>query len=289
MARLEEKLLDTLTPDQLEAGPPTGQWRQDRLVARPGERLFTDILVPLSGETGGWQALELALGMAQREGSQVLGLHIVPSAAQKEGQAAQAVKAEFKRRCQAASIAGDLLIEAGQIVRQICERARWADLIVMYPANPPGTKLMSRLSSGSRTVIYRSCRPVLTVPGPAAVPKRILLAYDGSSKAQEALFIAAYLAGQWPISLVVLNVSEADDEPDRLAEAQGYLETRGVTATFMPAQGNVPTAILTTAADEACDLIVMGGYTAKPVREVVLGSTVDQVLRESRRPILVCR
>jgi nucleotide-binding universal stress UspA family protein len=74
-----------------------------------------------------------------------------------------------------------------------------------------------------------------------------------------------------------------------LAEAESYLETRGVTATLMPTQGHVPTAILTIAADEACDLIVMGGYTATPIREVVLGSMVDQVLRESRRPILVCR
>jgi nucleotide-binding universal stress UspA family protein len=33
----------------------------------------------------------------------------------------------------------------------------------------------------------------------------------------------------------------------------------------------------------------MGGYSAKPVREVVLGSSVDEILRESRLPILICR
>lgn len=99
----------------------------------------------------------------------------------------------------------------------------------------------------------------------------------------------ARLTGQSPVSLVVLNVAEVDSEPDWLAEAEDYLETRGVTAPLVPAPGNVPTAILTTADDVVCDLIIMGGYTARPIHEVVLGSKVDQVLRESHRPILVCR
>jgi nucleotide-binding universal stress UspA family protein len=289
MARVEDRLLRAFTPDSLSAGPPPGQWRQERLAARHDERLFADILVPVSGESGGWQALDLALAVAQREGSQMLGLHIVSSADQKESEPAQAVKAEFERRCQIAGVSGNLVIDVGHIVRQIYERARWADLVVIYPANPPGAKLLSRLSSGSRTVIYRSCRPVLTVPGPASAPQRVLLAYDGSPKAREALFIAAYLTSQWQVSLGVVNVIEADNQPDRLAEAQSYLETHGLPATFISTRGDVAGAILATAADQDCDLLIMGGYAARPIREVVLGSTVDQLLRESQRPILICR
>jgi nucleotide-binding universal stress UspA family protein len=33
----------------------------------------------------------------------------------------------------------------------------------------------------------------------------------------------------------------------------------------------------------------MGGYGRRPELEVVLGSAVDQVLRESRSPVLICR
>ncbi len=40
---------------------------------------------------------------------------------------------------------------------------------------------------------------------------------------------------------------------------------------------------------EPFDLIVAGGYGSRPVLEVVLGSEVDQLLRESQRPILICR
>ncbi len=289
VARVGEKLRHTLTPDQLEAGPAPGQWRRERLSGRPDDQLFANLLVPVRGDEGGWHALELALAVARQEDGQLFGLHVVSSAAEKESQATQAVQIEFHRRCQAAGIPGELTIEVGDVVGKICERARWADLIVMYPANPPGTQLLSRLSSGSRNVIYRSCRPVLTVPGAASPLERVLLAYDGSPKAQEGLFVATYLTGRWQVSLVVMTVIEQDSHTAELTQAQQYLARRGVAATFKPAYGDVAEAILKTAAEQDSDLIIMGGYGIKPIREVVLGSKVDQVLRESRWPILVCR
>jgi nucleotide-binding universal stress UspA family protein len=46
---------------------------------------------------------------------------------------------------------------------------------------------------------------------------------------------------------------------------------------------------MVTAEERGCDLIIMGGYGFNPVLEVVLGSAVDEVLRTSRRPMLICR
>jgi nucleotide-binding universal stress UspA family protein len=116
------------------------------------------------------------------------------------------------------------------------------------------------------------------------------LAYDGSPKANEALSIAAYLADKWPISLVVVTVMDNGHiPPNTLSQAQGYLESLGVQATYMEASGSVPEAILKTAEEHTCDLIIMGGYGHGPVLEVVLGSAVDQVLRASQQPTLICR
>jgi nucleotide-binding universal stress UspA family protein len=46
---------------------------------------------------------------------------------------------------------------------------------------------------------------------------------------------------------------------------------------------------LSTAEAHDSDLILMGGYGYSPVVEVVLGSAVDEVLRASRQPVLICR
>ncbi|NIU60738.1 MAG: universal stress protein, partial [Pseudomonas stutzeri] len=99
--------------------------------------MFADILVPVSGEEMGWQALEQALEVARREGARLRGLHVVPSEAQRDSEEAQAVQAEFNRRCEAAGIPGELAIDVGGVARKICERVRWTDLAVVHLAHPP--------------------------------------------------------------------------------------------------------------------------------------------------------
>ncbi|MCB0032322.1 MAG: universal stress protein, partial [Anaerolineales bacterium] len=37
------------------------------------------------------------------------------------------------------------------------------------------------------------------------------------------------------------------------------------------------------------DLIIMGAFGATPVRQLILGSTVVDLLRETTQPVLLCR
>jgi nucleotide-binding universal stress UspA family protein len=290
VARVSERLLDAVMPDELQAGPPPGEWRAERLAARRDDRLFADILVAVNGEESGWHALEQALEVARREEARLHGLHVLPSEEQMENKEAQAVQAEFNRRCEAAGIPGELAVVTGKVARKICERGRWTDLVVLSLSYPPAPQPMAKLGSGLSTLLRRCPRPVLAVPGSASRLSRVLLAYDGSSKADEALFVATYLAGQWQIPLVVVTVIEMGrTTSETLARAQSYLETHGVQAVFVKESGPVAEAILKTADEHQSDLIIMGGYGHSPVLEVVLGSAVDQVLRASQRPMLICR
>jgi hypothetical protein len=101
-------------------------------------------------------------------------------------------------------VKGHLVIGVGEVAEGICSRSRWADLIVTKISYPPPSQPLARLDSGFRDLILRCPRPVLAVPQNVTPLSHALLAYDGSPKAQEALFVAAYLAGRWKISLVVL-------------------------------------------------------------------------------------
>jgi len=289
-ARVSEKLLDAVTPDEIEAGPPPGQWRKERLAARQHDRLFADILVAVNGGESGWHALEQSLEVARREGARLHGLHVVPSETQRDSEAAQAVQVEFNRRCEAADIPGRLALEVGKVPRKICERARWNDLVVLSLSYPPAPQAIARLGSGLSTLLRRCPRPVLAVPESSSNLGRALLAYDSSPKSDEALLVAAYLSGKWNIPLVVVTVIEPGrTTADTLARAQKYLEAHGVQAAFVKESGPVAEAILKTADEHESDLIIMGGYGLSPVLEVVLGSAVDQILRASRRPVLICR
>ncbi len=289
-ARLGAQFLDILTPDSLESGPHTGLWREQKGKSNQDCCLFTQILVPVSGQHRSWPALEQALEIARRENSRVNGLHIVASASEIESETTQAVQAEFDQRCAAAGIPGKLAVVHGEVARQICERSRWNDLIVADVAHPPASQPLAKLGNRFRTILRRCATPVLAVP-PNSVPlTRTLLAYDGSPKAEEALFVATYVSKRWDIPLSVLTICN-DECPETVQEhAQTYLAHREVKATFLIEQGtSIGQIILDTARSREIDLILMGGYSRSAVWEIVLGSALDQVLREFGKLIFICR
>jgi nucleotide-binding universal stress UspA family protein len=268
----------------------TGQWRREKRLIPEQSRLFFNILVAIMGQATGWQALDQAIEIARRERGKVWGFHLVASETDIGSPESQALRDEFDQRCQASHIAGSLTIEAGQAVDQICQRAGLADLVVAPLLNPPGSRLMGRLSSEFRALVQRCARPILAVPAKPSSFTQTLLAYDGSPKAKEALYVATYLSGRWRVPLVVLTVTEANSNIEILkAEAKLYLEQHNVPASYVRQSGAVGEAILTTSKDYGCDLIIMGGYGHSKMKDLVLGSSVDLVLRESKQAMLICR
>jgi nucleotide-binding universal stress UspA family protein len=289
VARLSEKIVNALIPNELESGPPPGRWRREKARPREQQALFADLLVPVSGEPQGWNALEQAIILAKKEGSVLHGLHIVTSEAKKRSEAARNIQLEFERRCGEAEIPGHLTLATGSVQRQICSRSRWVDLFIVNLAYPPAPQPISRLSSGFSKLVRSCSRPMLAAPGLTTGLNSALLAFDGSPKSEEALFVATYLSLKWNIPLWVVTVIENGTTTGTLQKAEAYLESHGVKASFIEEQGGVAAAILKQAESTGSDLIIMGGYGSSPVVEVVLGSSVDKVLRESRRPMLICR
>jgi nucleotide-binding universal stress UspA family protein len=283
------KLLSVVTQDEFEAGPPPGEWRRRKLEPRPDDRVFVDVLASLSPSDHEWHALTQAIEIAQRESGRVLGLHVVPTADQLHGEAVEALKGEFDRRCQAAEIQGRFVVEAGKVAQTICSRASLADLVVIDLAHPPANQPIARLGSGTRTLIQRCGPPILAVPHEPSVPKHVLLAYDASPRAREALYLAAYLRARWNLELTLLMVEEKGrTKRSDMKVARRYLESHGAQATYLTKSGSVAPTILELADQQSCDLILIGAYAAPPVLEVTLGSTVDEVLRGARLPVLIC-
>ena len=301
LSRIGGWLYDVITPDELESGPPVGQWRKDRVTSRRSNALFSEILVAVRGDEVDWRALNHAFEIARKENSNILGLHIVEKNQYEQAMAATnsteealiaQVRAEFDRRCAEAGVNGRLAVESGSVARLVVNRAAYSDLVMVALNHPPADQAIQRITSGLVTLIHRSPRPVLTVPpGPISPMDKILLAYNASDKAKEALFIATYLAAKHQVDLTVVGVSQLGNAPGWLAEAESYLSEHGVTsARFVERTASVPAeAILETCAAYQSNLIVAGGYQAQPLVQAILGSNVDTLLRESKVPILISR
>ncbi len=285
--RVKNRLLDILIPDELEDVPNPGQWYKEKAAA---QNLFADILVPLSGQEESWSAMEQAVIFARREGAQLLGLQILKEDEDEKEDVIRIVQERFDRRCQEEGISGSLAREHGEVARKICERALLTDLVVLSLAHPPAAQIAARLESGFRTIVRRCAQPILAVPGKESAFERLLVAFDGSVKAKEALTIAGYLAGKYKASLSVLTVSEAGRTTNKtLRCARDYLDAQKIQAEYLEKTGPVSETILRTVEEGAYDAILMGGYGFSPMMELMLGSSLDQVLRESRVPILICQ
>lgn len=289
-ARMGRKILDSLTPDAIERGPAPGQWREEHLKNEGNAPLFEDILVPIAGDGTSWPALEQALVIAQLEGARIYGLHVVNDQDQDTSSGKDALNKEFNRLCENTKVSRKLTFEQGTISRVICDRSRWIDLLVIKLSYPPEPGPIAKLGSGFHTLVRRCPTPILAVPGEPSPMQKVLLAYDGSPKADEALYISTYIAGRWGVNLNIITVREANSSSSLIQnEAKKYLKSYDIQAHYLDQDGPVVDTILQTAAETGCDLILMGGYGYSPVKEIILGSSVDQVLRASTIPTLICR
>ncbi len=290
-ARLTSKIYDAVTPDALESGPPPGAWRDEAFQRRSDGKLLSNILVSISPADTHWLALEQGLLVAHRESGQIQGLHVVKTKSEEDSKETLKLVSDFENRCDSAGIHGHLAIESGAIARIICDRSYWTDLIVTKVSYPPGDHPVARFGSGLRTMIRRCPRPILVVQQGVSDLKHALLAYNGTPKANEALYLAAYLAGKWNIQLSVLIIEHEETEIAQVSNlAREYLRKHDLQAQFIQHKSGVRSEIiLQTAQDQACDFILMGGYKSSPVVEVVVGSVVDKVLRQAEIPLLICR
>jgi nucleotide-binding universal stress UspA family protein len=285
------QLYKLLVPEELDPGPKAGHWRKIHVAHRKRDSLFANILVGVQKDPSKWNSMDQAVMIAKRENGHLYGLHIIPDRKKGKGKGIKAIRSNFEGRCQEEGLVGEFTVEKGNVAQTILKRAAWADLVVLSLTHPPHSQPLKRFGKGFSLLVQRCPRPLLVVPsGADPQMNRAMLAYDGSPKANEALFVAAYLRSRWSIPLTVVTVETAFTEETALERAKAYLGKQGgSTVNYVLRQRPIGDAILETAEEYDINLLIMGGFGFRPVLNLMLGSTVDRVLREFKQPILICR
>jgi len=264
----------------------TGSWRTAKMFDRYTDRLFGDILVPITGMRESWLALEQAILVSKKEQSVLRGLHVIPNKAITDESQMQALQMRFEQRCQEDNVTASLMFEKGSVPTQVCERALLTDLIVLNTAHPPSPGLPS-LYSGLRAIIRKSARPILTVADQTSRMDNALLAFNGSAKSREALFVASYLAEKWKTNLTVLTIGSND--PQSVQDyARSYIELHEIRANYIVKSGSRD-IFLKIIQEYQINLVVMGSYGGAVLKDVVVDSAVNFLLRKTNCSLLICR
>ena len=298
-AELEEALGWSLSPKAVTQGVSDRAARVQGVLedTNPNDYLLSDILVTVPENDKRWDAVTQALMVAKREGARLYGLHVVPDAEAGRSETIMELKRTFEQRCVEAGVKGQFAVETGNVVAALGERSRWVDIVIANLAHPPAALGLQsnvteslRPQSGFPALLRRVPRPVLAVPQVSPEVSRALLAYDGSQRSDIALFVSAYLAQRWGVSLEVLTVQELGKASQKmLKRAQGYLESHGVEASYHLEKGSVVPLILEALEAQQADLLIVGSYEFGAVLEPFLGGTLDSLLRQVPVPLLICQ
>lgn len=132
-------------------------------------------------------------------------------------------------------------------------------------------------------VIRNSVRPVLVAGSEfrnGAEVRNILVAYDGSTHAARALWVAAELAARPGVHCDLITVAHSEETGwDILAPAEEFLLHHGVEPEKKVFVGSKPsTVICDLVASGEVDIVIMGAYGHSPIREVLFGSTTERIL-----------
>jgi nucleotide-binding universal stress UspA family protein len=127
-------------------------------------------------------------------------------------------------------------------------------------------------------------------------PKVILHPTDYSDCSEEALRLAARLAGDYGAKLVVLHVQPTNGAGGGWCEGlrEGLHQLRhgvdpALTTEQCIKQGDVAASIVQAAREVACDMIVMGTHGRTGLGRLALGSVADQVIRKVECPVLLAK
>lgn len=269
-----------------------GDWRSRQLAMHREKRLFADILVIFEGIEGDWDLLEIALDIAANDRDRILGLYIATEASQLDKATVDAMSERFHRRCESANLRGEFAAEVGDPPTIFLKRAAWADLLLINLTDPPQSNVVDRMRSYWGPVIRGSPRPLLLAPHARyRGMSSVLLAYDGSPKADEALFIATYQASRWKHNLSVVTVKTPYTGSEALSKAKTYLESHGVeNATYIFKDAPIGQAILDVANEQDATVIVMGGFGARPTTRLLRGSAIEYILQHIRdQVVMICQ
>jgi len=273
---------------------------------------YRDVLVhvPLVGSE---HQMGFALALAKQFDAHLTGICILPDAAmlrsavqdplirlnksevfdiiQREYDEAAATERKFNAAVEKAGVSHSWLTGEGNPADILVHASRLQDLAIVEQS-----RVANDLLWGPAIQLALSGRPTLILPikeASAALPKRILVAWNGSAQAAAAVRNALPLICEAEkVTMLVGESREFLPAWMRLPalDINGYLERHGAKTSVKNLEApdaEAGEAILQEAQNNNVDLIVMGAFGRSRLREWVLGGATRHVLEHMTLPIFM--
>ncbi len=269
-----------------------------------------DILVHVDNSKQCEQRLEVAINLAAAHHAHLTGLYVrtsprVPQFVRVQfGPQVQTLQAQFadestrqaqelfERKLSKSGLNCEWRVGEGDLFDIVATHARYVDVTIVGQRDPDGDDEQPLADH----LILGGGRPVLVVPFAGKFDRPIesvIVAWNASREATRAVNDALPLL-RAAKNVVVLAVNP-NAGPAGHGEVPGadiclHLARHGVNAEAKAVKADdmhAGAALMSRAADENADLIVMGGYGRSRLRELVLGGVTKHVLDHMTVPVLM--
>ena len=271
------------------------------------------ILVCLTTKEHAATLLNVAVPLARRHGSHLIGLHTlealevypgiavhVPAEAFRSFNASQnaeadAIESIFDEKTQGEDFVSEYRLVKAQsntASERMIESARAADLVIMAHEDKDADRYDQRRVQAE--VIRQSGRPVIVVPlgytGPE-IGQKILLGWSDTREAARAAHDMLMVARP-QASIVVLHVQRDTSDEMRdfdMLDMTSALARHGhqVDLRHVAQAGHsIKELLLKSAFEQGCDLVVTGAFGHSSAYDFVVGATSHALLRNAELPVL---
>ncbi len=202
-------------------------------------------------------------------------------------------KALFESSTSALGDRREFYQQEGDPVRWLSVYGRYADVIVVH--QPGGDEAPFGVGGIAGALALGCGRPLLVVPRTGAkslIPDRVVVAWNGSREAARAVADALPFL-QMASHVEAVSVTDGQGPENGVPgvrELCRHLGLHGVEAEpiLLPEpEIEIPEALLSRAAAQSADMIVLGAYGHSRFRELVLGGVTRNFLAHSAIPLLL--
>ncbi len=275
---------------------------------------YKTIVAIVRGSADVKHVLEAAMPLIRADDAHVTAVHAEPSAAayvsvvggemvsmdeaaiEAGRQRMQHVRELFEEECRREGISHEwrgLETYAGDSAAAARTTAHAADLVI---AQQPDPDQPDDTYADFETLLFEGGRPVLFVPYIECKPidpKHVVIAWKDGKEAARAVFDSLPLLKRaQKVTVVVVDPRENEDHSATMAAADianslarhGInVEVRNETSAGLP----VGDVIANYMSDSGADLLVMGGYSRSPIRELLFGGATRSTLKSMATPVLM--
>lgn len=256
---------------------------------------YKTIVVHVDGAAHARERIAVAGLVASSQQAHLIGA-ATQSAPPEAAQSAVEALDRFEAQARSADVPHERRLSEQDTASNLTLQARYADLLVLSQSAPHDSEHAGNEHLPEYVALFAG-RPVLLVPHAGSYPhvdRHALVAWDGSRAAARAVGDAL------PLLRASRLVTVAVFNPEREYGVHGaqpgadialFLARHGVQVEVLrqstPLDLPVGEALLSLAAEQNADLLVMGAYGHPRWNEILLGGVTRTVLRSMTLPVLM--